>query len=67
MKLLHAFALAATVALGANTAHAAAASPVDPPMPTLIKPGQTQTPAVYAARRAALMKAMGDGVVSSAG
>jgi Spy/CpxP family protein refolding chaperone len=44
MKLLHAFALAATVALGANTAHAAAASPVDPPVPTLIEPGQTHPP-----------------------
>lgn len=62
MKLIHAFALAATLALASASANAATAAPADPPLPTLIEPGQTQSPAVYAARRAALMKAMGDGV-----
>lgn len=42
---------------------AAQAAPAsDPPLPTLVEPNQTQSPSVYAARRAALMKAMGDGV-----
>ncbi len=34
----------------------------DPPLPALGEPGQTQSLAVYAARREALMKAMGSGV-----
>lgn len=34
----------------------------DPPVPALSEPHQMQAPSVYAARRAALMKAMGDGV-----
>src|SRR6266487_2233800 len=36
--------------------------PTDPPLPTLIEPGQTEEPAVYRARRAALMKEMDEGV-----
>jgi Xaa-Pro aminopeptidase len=34
----------------------------DPPLPKLIEPSQTQEPAVYRARREALMKEMGEGV-----
>ena len=34
----------------------------DPPLPTLTEPGQALAPAVYRARREALMKAMGEGV-----
>jgi Xaa-Pro aminopeptidase len=58
MRLFPALALSATLALPAAV-HAQVA---DPALPTLIEPGQTQAPSVYAARRAALMKAMGDGV-----
>jgi Xaa-Pro aminopeptidase len=34
----------------------------DPPLPQLNEPSQTQDPAIYRARREALMKAMGEGV-----
>ena len=34
----------------------------DPPLPALTEPGQVLAPAVYRARREALMKAMGEGV-----
>lgn len=34
----------------------------DPALPRLREPQQTQSPSIYAARRAALMKAMGEGV-----
>ena len=34
----------------------------DPALPVLVEPTQTQSPSVYAARRQALMKAMGTGV-----
>lgn len=34
----------------------------DPPLPSLTEPGQVLAPAVYRARREALMKAMGEGV-----
>ena len=40
-----------------KTAHAA-----DPAIPALSEPNQTQATSVYVARRAALMKAMGEGV-----
>jgi Xaa-Pro aminopeptidase len=59
MRIVPALALAATLALPFAAPQAA---PADPALPTLVEPGQTQIPAVYAARRAALMKAMGDGV-----
>jgi Xaa-Pro aminopeptidase len=36
--------------------------PTDPPLPKLIEPAQTEEPSVYRARRAALMKEMGEGV-----
>src|SRR3989442_14048881 len=36
--------------------------PTDPPLPTLIEPGQTEEPCVYRARRDALMKEIGEGV-----
>src|SRR5207247_7644100 len=36
--------------------------PSDPPLPTLIEPGQTEEPSVYRARRDALMKEVGEGV-----
>jgi Xaa-Pro aminopeptidase len=49
--------LALVSLLAAGTALAA-----DPPLPQLSDPGQMQNLSVYAARRAALMKAMGDGV-----
>jgi len=39
-----------------------AADPADPALPALIEPAQTQAPAVYAARREALRKEMGEGV-----
>ncbi len=42
--------------------HTAPASAADPALPILTEPAQMQAPAVYAARRAALMKAMGEGV-----
>lgn len=38
------------------------AQAADPPIPALSEPHQTQSTSVYAERRAALMKAMGDGV-----
>src|SRR5439155_1655032 len=34
--------------------------PTDPPLPTLIEPGQTEEPSVYRARRDALMKEIGE-------
>lgn len=61
MRIVRILALSATLAFHIG-ACAAPPLPADPPLPTLIEPGQTQSPAVYAARRAALMKAMGDGV-----
>jgi len=55
--------VAACVALFAAHAGAADTYPVgDPPLPSLTEPGQTQAPAVYRARREALMKAIGEGV-----
>jgi len=36
--------------------------PTDPPLPKLVEPGQTQEPAVYRARREALLKEMEEGV-----
>ncbi len=62
MRIVRTLALSATLAFAVAAIHAAPAVPADPPLPTLIEPGQTQAPAVYAARRAALRKAMGDGV-----
>ena len=62
MRIVRTLALSATLALSIACAFAAPALPADPPLPVLIEPGQTQSRAVYAARRAALMKAMGDGV-----
>ena len=64
MHTLRTFAYVARIAIlvatsALSTLRAVAA---DPPLPVLIEPGQTQAPAVYAARRAALMKTMGDGV-----
>ena len=62
MKLLRKPLLAAlcVCTLGLVTAvHAA-----DPPVPAVSEPNQTQATSVYAARRAALMKAMGDGVAA---
>ena len=59
MQKLHTLALLAALALPAFTA---AAATEDPPLPMLTEPGQTQNTAVYAARRAALMKAMDTGV-----
>ena len=53
LTLLSALGLPAFTALAATE---------DPPLPALTEPGQTQSPAVYAARRAALMKAMDTGV-----
>jgi Xaa-Pro aminopeptidase len=69
MRIAPTLALVATLSLSAIGAPAAPAAPAtavstvaDLPLPVLIEPGQMQSPAVYAARRAALMKAMGDGV-----
>ena len=62
MRIVRLLALSATLAFHVGAAFAAPAEQADPPLPLLIEPGQTQSPAVYAARRAALMKAMGDGV-----
>ncbi len=62
MRIVRTLTLMATLALTHATGCAAPATPVDPPLPLLIEPGQMQSPSVYAARRAALMKAMGDGV-----
>ncbi len=58
---LPALALTFALAFGLATAHQAVAAE-DPPLPALREPAQTQSPAVYAARREALMKAMGSGV-----
>jgi Xaa-Pro aminopeptidase len=57
--MIRLFALAAALALPLTQpiAHAA-----DLPLPALTEPGQMEAPSVYAARREALMKAMGDGV-----
>lgn len=55
MKYASTFALVFLLAAGAAIA-------ADPSLPQLSEPGQMQNPSVYAARRAALMKAMGDGV-----
>jgi Xaa-Pro aminopeptidase len=59
MQLLSLCALAAALAISPALAGAA---PADPALPVLTEPGQMQAPAVYAARREALMKAMGEGV-----
>jgi len=40
----------------------AIAGPADPPLPPITEPGQSEAVGVYAARRAALMKEMHDGV-----
>ena len=46
---------------------ARSAGPVaDSPVPSLREPAQMQSNSVYAARREALMKAMGDGVIPPA-
>lgn len=51
------------LALGLLAPMARAGGPAaDPPLPAIREPEQTQAPAVYAARRAALMKEMGEGV-----
>lgn len=56
-------AVHAAVSFAAMAAPAPSAAPAaDPPLPALTEPAQMQRPAVYAARRAALMKAMGEGV-----
>jgi Xaa-Pro aminopeptidase len=57
MSILRPLMLAAVLLLQTGLATAA-----DPALPTLTEPGQMQSPAIYAARRAALMKAMGEGV-----
>ena len=62
MRIVRTLALSATLAVHIATAHAAPATSADPALPTLVEPGQTQSTSVYAARRAALMKLMGDGV-----
>jgi Xaa-Pro aminopeptidase len=62
MRIVCTVALFASLACPVSVPHAAPATPADPALPALIEPGQMQLPAVYAARRAALMKAMGDGV-----
>jgi Xaa-Pro aminopeptidase len=59
MRTLPTLALCATLLLPMA---AGAAPSEDPPLPVLREPGQMQSQAVYAARRAALMKAMGEGV-----
>jgi Xaa-Pro aminopeptidase len=60
MNTLQTLALCAALALSSTMAAAAPAQ--DPPLPALSEPEQTQSTSVYAARRAALMKAMGSGV-----
>jgi Xaa-Pro aminopeptidase len=50
------------LALGLALCVLAPARAADLPLPRLHEPQQTQDPAVYAARRAALMKEMGEGV-----
>lgn len=62
MKTFSTFALTAMLVIRAGFTDAATTASADPTMPALIEPGQTQSPAVYAARREALMKAMGEGV-----
>ncbi|WP_426208710.1 aminopeptidase P N-terminal domain-containing protein [Massilia sp. TWP1-3-3] len=62
MRIVRTLALSATLALHLGAAGAAPAVAADPALPVLVEPGQTQSPSVYAARRAALMQAMGDGV-----
>ena len=57
MRILQILALLAATVLPLATTAAE-----DPPLPALTEPGQTQSPAVYAARRAARMKAMDTGV-----
>ncbi len=52
----------ATAAFLSATACAATGSESEPALPVLTEPSQTQANAVYASRRAALMKEIGDGV-----
>ena len=61
MLIVRTLALCASLVLPVVVC-AATPAPADPPLPLLIEPSQNQAPSVYAARRAALMKAMGDGV-----
>lgn len=53
---------AALAVAGSFAFLSASGGEADPALPTLVEPAQTELPAVYAARRAALMKEMGDGV-----
>ncbi|MES2581197.1 MAG: Xaa-Pro peptidase family protein [Pseudomonadota bacterium] len=62
MITLRTLTLAATCVVSFAMPAAQAAPAADPPLPALTEPNQTQSPSVYAARREALMKAMGDGV-----
>ncbi len=62
MKTPKILALAAVLVMASAAMLSNDALASDPLLPKLIEPGQTQEPAVYAARRAALMKQMGDGV-----
>lgn len=64
MTFLRAFAFAAAIAISTSlsTNLSYAAPTTDPALPALTDPAQTQNPAVYAARRQALMKLMGSGV-----
>ena len=56
------FAVFAALLLPVLPARAAPGVATDPPLPALTEPAQTQDTSVYAARRAALMKAMDGGV-----
>src|SRR5262245_17723355 len=55
-------ALTVAVLVSAQAFGADAYPPTDPPLPKLIEPSQTEEPMVYRARRAAVMKEMGEGM-----
>ena len=62
MTLQKMTALLAVLVTMTLAAPGSAALAADPPLPVLTEPSQTQDMSVYAARRQALMKKMGDGV-----
>lgn len=62
MTILRILALTAVLSLHASLSCAASFADPDPALPFLTEPEQTQNPLVYAARRQALMKIMGEGV-----
>ena len=62
MRIVVSLALLGVTAVLVMGSPCSAAQSADPPLPVLTEPAQTEAASVYAARRAALMKEIGDGV-----